>query len=145
MVGKGKYPVILVVMWVVIHVVAFSAIAQGKKLKNTRRSDDSSNISLYAKEPTGRKKTKKTKYISIYKTNPTKVLYGNRCVDEYTHKMGFEYILVMPDRDGDVDVKMVASNIGNSILLTFKNGPFWSRKVKKKIKECRQSTGDYVG
>jgi hypothetical protein len=144
MAGKGKFPIVVVVVWMLIHTMTVGAQAQAKKFKKGNRTEDSSNISLYGKEPT-KKGNKKAKYISIYRTNPTKVLYGNRCVDEQTHKMGFEYVLVMPDRNGDIDVKMVASNIGNSILLTFKNGPFWSQRIKKKIKECRQSSGDFVG
>jgi hypothetical protein len=36
-------------------------------------------------------------------------------------------------------------NQAAKLKLTLKNGPFWHKKLKKSIKRCLQSTGDFTG
>lgn len=92
-----------------------------------------------------KKSTGKNNIRYIYKTDPQRLLIGNRCVEEYTRSMGFVYVVVVPNANGDADMNHFFHNMGTSLLLTFTKGPFWSRKVRKRIEKCRMSSGDFVG
>ncbi len=78
--------------------------------------------------------------------DPQKVLYGNPCVEEVTHSLGFRYMLVpMTKIDGYIDEDPVWHNFKTHVKLIFKNGPFYKSKVRKAIKTCAVSSGDFVG
>lgn len=88
-------------------------------------------------------KGKKTLYITV--ENPNKVLWGNACVTNYTHKkMGFEYV-VTPKMMIEDPTGLWLENFWVRTRLTFRNGPFWGIKVKRRIRRCRQSSGDFKG
>ncbi|WP_152425095.1 hypothetical protein [Nafulsella turpanensis] len=85
-------------------------------------------------------------YLTIYKRNVNGLLIGNKCVEDQTSKMGFNYVLIPGEGPGSKSQAGVfLHNLGTRFLLMFKNGPFWSLRLKKKVKECRQKTGDYMG
>ena len=95
-----------------------------------------------------RKYEKKTRtvLIGIYSKDPSETLMGNECVESYTRELGFEY--VYPFSSPGVprnDLYIFANNRWNGLRLIFKNGLFWKRRVKKRIKACRLSSGDYRG
>jgi hypothetical protein len=92
-----------------------------------------------------KKESGKSSLKYIYKTDPQPILSGNRCAEEYTRSLGFVYVIVLPEEDGDANLGNFFHNLGTSIALTFRNGPFWSHKVKKRIEKCKMSSGDFVG
>lgn len=82
----------------------------------------------------------------LYVANADKILYGNPCVTEATHKMGFEYIV--EPRNG-LESKTSMGKFLNNLWIKTKlvgtRSPFWKLILKKKIKECRRQSGDFVG
>lgn len=82
----------------------------------------------------------------IIKNDTKKTLAGNLCFEEFTTKMGFQYLAVpkgqAPNKNGFFRWR---HNFGVKFVLLFKNGPFWKIKVNKKYKECKYGSGDYVG
>jgi hypothetical protein len=92
-----------------------------------------------------KKQSGKSSLRYLYKTDPQRILSGNRCAEEYTRSLGFVYVIVLPEEDGDANLGNFFHNFGTSIVLTFRNGLFWSHKVKKRIEKCKISSGDFVG
>ena len=87
----------------------------------------------------------KSKYVKIYKPNTKKAIWGSPCALEESHKMGFEYYLGCPTNRNYFYLDYGMINLVNRVYLTFRNGPFWSIRLKRRIKECRYRTGDYNG
>ena len=84
--------------------------------------------------------------MTIYKRKVEGLLTGNKCVEDQTEKMGFNYVLIPKEGPGSKTATGVfLHNLGTRFLLMFRNGPFWSLRLKKKVKECRRKTGDYMG
>lgn len=112
--------------------------------KGTEKPSSSTNISIDARvdHPPFRNK----KYLTILKRGTQGTLVGNKCVEDQTMKMGFRYMLVPKSGPGSrTGVGVFLHNTGTKFLLVFRNGPFWTLRLKKKVKECRQKTGDYMG
>ena len=122
-----------------------STMAQHKRKKKKRYPHETPNTRSVWSDNKIKSKAKKTRILQIVKYKPHKVLYGNKCVEEYTRRLGFEYVIGMPDEDGDADLYAFFSNMGNRVLLTFRNGPFWSCRVRRRIKQCRLGSGDFMG
>jgi hypothetical protein len=60
--------------------------------------------------------------------------------------LGFEYQPAFVNAtEPRNELAIYAHNFITHIALTFRNGPFWKRKVKKRIKFCRTTTGDFIG
>lgn len=96
--------------------------------------------------PADNKEFKKKKVRYIVKNDARKLLLGNKCADEETLKMGFMYVAIPKGHPGNKDqVKRNFNNLGTKTVVFFKNGPFWKLRLKKKIKKCRELTGDFVG
>ena len=139
----------------VFFVVTYHASMGQASEDYSARSDFDPNESTVTKKPKSKKdkfdhtKTanypKKLDYIVI--DNPAKVLYGNPCVEEVTQKMGFKYQYIPDTRaPGYVNTEDPTwHNIKTHFKLMFKNGPFYKSKVRKAIKRCRKSSGDFVG
>lgn len=110
---------------------------------NKKRKGNTTNTSYGAKikEPPAPKE-----YMHIYRPNTRGTLLGNKCMDDYTEKRGFRYV-VMP---GGIEerpsvLEMRAHNFGVKFILLLKNGPFWHHRLNKELRKCRESTGDYMG
>jgi len=88
---------------------------------------------------------KKRRLFSIYIKDTKNVLYGNPCMNKVTERFGYEYV-VMPKNASKYHsgVNRIMHNFFVKTALFFRN-PFWKVISKKKAKECRQKTGDYVG
>ncbi len=125
------------------------ALAQSKKRKaarKKRRRELKTSNTYYQDNTTARRKGKKKRLLQVYRRDPARVLYGNRCVTELTQKMGFEYVIITPEAAGEERyVTTFAQNVSSGFLLTFRHGPFWQRKVRRRIRNCRESSGDFVG
>lgn len=89
---------------------------------------------------------KEKSYLSILKRSTQGTGTGNKCVEDQTRKMDFRYMLVPKQGPGSrTGAGVLLHNAGTKFLLFFRNGPFWTIRLKKKIKECRRKTGDYMG
>ncbi|GAB4245810.1 MAG: hypothetical protein Tsb0034_24520 [Ekhidna sp.] len=89
----------------------------------------------------------KRKNISLlYVPTADKILYGNPCATEETHKMGFEYIV--EPRNG-MESKTVKGKFLNNLWVKTKlvvtRSPFWKLILNNRIKKCRRQSGDFVG
>lgn len=105
-----------------------------KKEKGKRKDLDATKVPDYPK---------KTEYLLTRK--PTKVLYGNPCAEEVTYNYGFIYVFNPKNSaEGYYNENAFWHNFTTKFKLLFKNGPFYMSKVKKGIKECRKSSGDFV-
>lgn len=60
---------------------------------------------------------------------------GNPCVEQVTHRYGFEYELVPKTVKMNV-FRRFFHNLGVNTLTFLKNGPFWKKRMKKKIRIC---------
>ncbi|MEO9871753.1 hypothetical protein [Ekhidna sp.] len=91
-------------------------------------------------------KPKRKNYPLIYVPNANKILYGNLCALEQTHKMGFEYIVEPRKTYGSRSKKgKFLNNLWVKTKLVTTRSPFWKLILKKKIKKCRKMSGDLVG
>jgi hypothetical protein len=120
-----------------------SAHAQKKKAKKQRKgaTTTTSYNARIKNEPPAPKE-----YMHLYSTNTRGILQGNKCMDDYTEKLGFRYVVMPPGQDGSLtDTEMRLNNFGVKFLLLLKNGPFWHHRLNKKARKCRERTGDYYG
>lgn len=118
---------------------SFNASAQRQEEKPSPTTNTS-----WEAEPELKKKGKN--YLTIYRQNAEGLLIGNKCLEDQTRKMGFNYVLLPEEGPGSkTQTGVFLHNFGARFLLMFKNGPFWSLRLKKKVKECRRKTGDYMG
>jgi len=89
--------------------------------------------------------------IEWVKNSPKGLLIGNPCMDDVIRDMGFVYVVqtkIKTSRYGGGRMNSFDRfwhNLVAKLRITFRNGPFWKFKLKKKRKECRKLTGDYVG
>ncbi len=92
------------------------------------------------------KKNKNKKPLQWVKNSPNGLLMGNTCMEEVFTDMGFIYTIQRKGRSDTMnELHRFFHNMSVKLRLTFKNGPFWKFKLKRKRKECRALTGDYVG
>ncbi len=89
----------------------------------------------------------KEKNISfIVKNNTANLLYGNPCMIDETHRMGFEYSIQIPGLPGSIrTVPRVWRNTGVWLKLIFTKGPWWKLTLNRRVKDCRKRSGDLVG
>lgn len=102
---------------------------------------------VYGAKPDPKKQKDKEPVIRfIIMKNTQGTLAGNRCFEEATTKMGFQYLAVPigqpPNKNGFSRWKY---NFGVKFMILLKNGPFWKLKVNKKYKECKYGSGDFIG
>lgn len=115
--------------------------AQGHLIHVERTNNTSIKV-----KPSPNKEFKKKKIRYIVKSDTKNLLLGNKCAEEETLKMGFMYVATPKGQPGNKDqVKRTFKNLATKTFLLFKNGPFWKYRLKKRVKKCRQMTGDFVG
>lgn len=83
--------------------------------------------------------------IPIVVTDIRDIGYGNLCVSEATRKMGFTFVPMPVNIEKRSKIRHFFNNQSARFKVTLKNGPFWQRKLKKNIKRCLQTTGDFTG
>lgn len=92
------------------------------------------------------RKIKQKKPIQWVKNSSKGLLIGNKCMEEVQQEMGFIYVIQHKGRNDTMnEVHRFGHNFAAKLKLFFKNGPFWKFKLKKKRKECRRLSGDFVG
>ena len=104
------------------------------------------NTDFNKKSRNSQKKSKTKKIRYILKKDTQNTSYGNPCVLEITRSKGFEYMVTLKGQPGyESEFQRAFHNFGVNTGLLFRNGPFWKSGLKKKIEDCRQKSGDYVG
>ncbi len=105
-----------------------------------------SNTDFNKKGRSAHKKSSEKKIRYILKKDTQNTSYGNPCVVEITRSKGFEYLVTLRGQPGyESELQRGMHNFTVNVALLFRNGPFWKSGLRKKIKECRRKTGDYVG
>ena len=89
----------------------------------------------------------KRKSINFIVKNDTEgFLYGNPCMIEETHRMGFEYSIQVPGLPGSIRPwKRFWRNLVVSGKLILTRGPWWKLTLNSRVKDCRKRSGDLVG
>lgn len=124
----------------VLMLAAQSAFSQ------TTPPASTSNTDFNKKGRSAQKKSNEKKIRYILKKDTQNTSYGNPCVVEITRSKGFEYMVTLRGQPGyETELQRGFHNFGVNVALLFRNGPFWKSGLRKKIKECRRKTGDYVG
>ena len=104
------------------------------------------NTQIGAKPDPKKQRKKEPKIRYIIKNDTKNTLSGNRCFEEQTIKMGFQYIAVpkgqAPNKNG---FNRFLHNFGVKTAIFFKNGPFWKSKLNKKYEACKYGSGDNTG
>jgi len=130
------------ILIIIISAFANNSIAQ----ENNKDYFPTPNTQIDA-TPDPKKQKEKEKRIRFIITNDTKnTLPGNRCFEEITTDMGFQYLAVpkgqVPNKNG---FSRWWHNFGVKFMIVLKNGPFWKVKVNKKYDECKYGSGDFIG
>jgi hypothetical protein len=85
-------------------------------------------------------------YLIIYVEKPAEYLIGNPCVEQYTAQRG--YVLApytdFPERNPS-EIRVWYENLPRKWSLIFKLGPMWKRNLHRRVRQCRASSGDFVG
>ena len=85
-------------------------------------------------------------YMYLYRTNARGTLTGNKCMEDYTEKMGFRYVIMPPGQDGSLSpLELRLHNFSVKFVLLLRNGPFWHHRLNNKARKCREKTGDFYG
>jgi hypothetical protein len=91
-------------------------------------------------------KPKRYEPLAMYTYRPNDFLVGNNCVTEYTKTLGFEYTypFTQPNEQPN-HLYSFFHNVHTHMRLTRRLGFGWKRKVKRRIKQCKTSSGDFRG
>ncbi len=83
-------------------------------------------------------------YMQLYVRASEQVLYGNKCAEDEAKRMGIEFVLLSKDIGyGMSESSRQWSNFKTGFRAFFKNGFFWKRKLKKRIRLCKEATSDH--
>jgi hypothetical protein len=124
--------------------LVFSGSAQSQTKQDKKNSPPKKSTATSYQVDVAEPKTE-TLY-SLYQYNTRNSLPGNRCLEEYTRKLGFQYVIMPPNQtNSKTDFGLRLHNFGTKFILLLKNGPFWHHRLNKRIKECREKSGDFVG
>lgn len=94
----------------------------------------------------GKKSLKRKHYDYIYVESGKEVLYGNPCAIQATRRMGFEYVMQPLGTPGSPDrEEYELNNFWIKTKLFFTRSPFWKLIINRRIKKCRERSGDFVG
>ena len=101
----------------------------------------------FGKEANTPKNIPKEKVMNyIYVNNANGILYGNPCALEETRRMGFEYVLNPIGLRGSIQPDdQFSNNLNVKFKLVFTRSPFWKLILNRRIKQCREVSGDIVG
>ena len=128
--------------WLVLFFMCLASVAMAQDDELNFGDTETTNT-----KPTYKAKNKKSKRpIQWIKNDSEGLLLGNLCMQEVTNDMGFVYLIQVKDTPGYKDeFGRLVHNFGAKVGIMFRNGPFWKFRLKKERKNCRESTGDYMG
>ncbi len=137
-----------VLQLVLILLVCLSSLATMAQKTEKEIHDYFPSENIDARKDFNKKENRpKEKRISfIVKNNTTRILYGNPCIIDETHRMGFEYSIQIPGLPGSVrPIPRIWRNSGVWFRLIFTRGPWWKLTLNRRVKDCRKRSGDLVG
>lgn|GEM_PF-2127658 len=112
-----------------------------ESIPRTNTTDVKAKVNKRKERPEG-----KRHYMSIVKTTTHGILYGNKCFEDFTMKLGFRYEIQVKGKSGSMNgFARFWHNAATKTSLVFRATPWWKLRVNKKRKECRKSSGDFVG
>ncbi|MFT6865186.1 MAG: hypothetical protein ACJA08_000003 [Cyclobacteriaceae bacterium] len=118
----------------------------GKKTKDLSEYMPTQNVDSRKEMNTNKNRPKRKHLDYIFKNDLNGILYGNPCAIEATRKMGFEYVFQPLGIPGSLPVdEQFSNNIMVNIKLIFTRSPFWKLILNRRIKKCKQNSGDMVG
>lgn len=125
---------------------SIESFGQSKKQGGIHDYIPSENVDSKKKFKKKRNAPKEKRISLIVKNKTDGVLYGNACMTENTHRMGFEYAIQVPGLPGSVDpFRRIVGNTGVYFRLIFTKGPWWKLVLNSRVKDCRKKSGDWVG
>lgn len=84
-------------------------------------------------------------YTQVHIRETKTFLYGNRCAEMEAQKMRVEFIIIPKDIGFGMKLRnFFGVNLNAHAKAFFRNGFFWQKRLKKRIKKCRDATGDYI-
>lgn len=103
-------------------------------------------IDVNAKINKEKERPKRKRYMTIVKFNTKGILYGNKCFEDFTKRMGFFYDVQNKGQSGSLNgFTKFFHNAGIKTALVFTQWPWWKLRVNKKKKDCRKLSGDFMG
>lgn len=110
------------------------------------RTNPTENIRMKQDDNTKKNKPKRKRIDVIIKNSPEGILYGNPCVEEETKQMGFKYTVQNPGLPGTLKpLTLMVHNLKVYTRLTLTKSPFWKAILKRRIRDCRERSGDWMG
>ncbi len=104
------------------------------------------SIDTNAKVNKKKERPEKKRYKTIVKNDTKRILYGNKCFEEFTRSLGFKYEVQNKKTSGSLNgAARFFHNAGTKTALFFTAWPWWKLRVNKKKKDCRKLSGDFVG
>lgn len=86
------------------------------------------------------------RYIKIYTRDDHGTMYGNKCAEDVIKSMGFLYVIVPKTQiEGMSNARFFWNNMGSNFRLFFRNGPFWKKRLHKRLERCKDVTSDHMG
>jgi hypothetical protein len=129
------------IVFIFITVLAAQELYAQETIPPTSTTDLNAKVNKKKERPKG-----KRRYMTIIKTNTKNTLYGNKCFEDFTRRLGFVYEIQIKGNAGSLTgLNRVWHNSGTKTALFFTAWPWWKLRVNKRYKECRKSTGDFVG
>ncbi|MDX1628501.1 MAG: hypothetical protein R3345_07365, partial [Fulvivirga sp.] len=124
----------------IIAVLTISFAMAQKKLE----FGDTPTTTKHPKYAPNHKAYKEKKPVEWVKNSPEGLLLGNKCMEEVLREMGIMYVLQTKNQPAKYRLngfERFWHNLWAKLRITFRNGPFWKLKLKKRRRECRRLTG----
>ena len=97
----------------------------------------------YVNKGAAKSQNRKMRYMIQYRTKS--ILYGNACAMEATRSMGFEFTIFELNKPYAWEKRYVfMTNFKTKTFLVLTQGPFWKKRLKKKLRECGALGGDLI-
>jgi hypothetical protein len=126
---------------IIISLLAANLSFAQETIPKTSTTDIDVKIKKKKERPVG-----KRHYMTIIKTHTKNTLYGNKCFEDFTRQLGFTYQIQVKGQPGSLNgFTRFWHNAGTKTALVFTAWPWWKLRVNKRYKECRKSSGDFVG
>ena len=126
---------------IIISLLAANLSFAQETIPKTSTTDINVKIKKKKERPVG-----KRHYMTIIKTHTKNTLYGNKCFEDFTRQLGFTYQIQVKGQPGSLNgFTRFWHNAGTKTALVFTAWPWWKLRVNKRYKECRKSSGDFVG
>ncbi len=130
-----------IVSVIIISLLATNLSFAQETIPKTSTTDIDVKIKKKKERPEG-----KRHYMTIIKTHTKNTLYGNKCFEDFTRQLGFTYEVQVKGQPGSLNgFTRFWHNAGTKTALVFTAWPWWKLRVNKRYKECRKSSGDFVG